>query len=691
MPINPTVPKDLGKLIISCWKANPKHRPDFADILKSLSSSSAKINKITFSTPKSIHHEKSTMPPQRFLSLRKFTKRTYILVAILFFLLIVAAVAVCVIIAANSNRRDLLDTFTASTSIISTTVAAGSLHTNPSTSNSLNSALTTASSAFTPDLGITSIPYCSTLSDVTGISPFSHVDSSTDIASTPINSGSTSAVETSTSSPVASTSDFASTPITSGSTNTDVETSTFSPVDSSTDIATTPITSGSTSAVETSTFSPVVSTSDFTSTPITSGSTNTDIEISTFSPVDSTSDIASTPITSGSTTTGVETSTSSPVDATSDIVDTLFTSTTSSEDTSNFSTLNSEIPSTDIQTDSITSSSILIESPTTTTTDPVSTTTTSVLYTTATIVSTLAGGAFDPAVLGFDGYGASVSFDKPYAIAYRRSDDMIFLSEFDAARIRTINGSGYVSTIIRNSSTIKDGPLASASFGEPFGITVNTSGNLFVSDRFGSIRVVNDTTVYTIAGNLVKDSSPDVVNPNAVTFDGAGNVYWAQEAGKIQKLSPSGTIWTLTSLFQKPRGLVFDPSTNVFYISDNHYIKNMTLDGTISIMCGSTSSGFVNDVGLNARFSGMNGLALDGKGNLIIADTNNNAVRSMNIATLNVTTIAGNRTAGMNNGFANISTFNGLRAVAVDQNGDILVSDFRSNVVRKISFVKIPI
>lgn len=104
---------------------------------------------------------------------------------------------------------------------------------------------------------------------------------------------------------------------------------------------------------------------------------------------------------------------------------------------------------------------------------------------------------------------------------------------------------------------------------------------------------------------------------------------------------------------------------------------------SVLTIAGSQRRGIRNGLGSAARFRKPAGLALDGSGNLVIADAGNNRIRRMT-PDGTVTTVAGSRISGKRDGKKGSSTtFNDPEGVAVDRNGDILVADTRNQTVRR--------
>ncbi len=122
------------------------------------------------------------------------------------------------------------------------------------------------------------------------------------------------------------------------------------------------------------------------------------------------------------------------------------------------------------------------------------------------------------------------------------------------------------------------------------------------------------------------------------------------------------------------------------YVADagnNNRIRKIAPDGHITTLAGG-SEGFADGAGAQASFNTPSGLAIDGNGNLYVADTGNNRIRKVTPEGV-VSTIAGDGTAGYVDGAAAQARFDGPIGVAVDEAGNVYVADTYNDRVRKIS------
>ena len=142
-----------------------------------------------------------------------------------------------------------------------------------------------------------------------------------------------------------------------------------------------------------------------------------------------------------------------------------------------------------------------------------------------------------------------------------------------------------------------------------------------------------------------------------------------------------------------PDGVALDKGGNL-YIADssNFVIRKVTAGGTITTVAGNHSlgEGYGGDGGpaTSAQIGDVYGIALDGAGNLYIADTENNAVRMVTPAGI-ITTVAGNRSLGLgysgDGGLATSAQLAHPTGAAVDAAGDLYISDAYNGVIRKVA------
>lgn len=138
--------------------------------------------------------------------------------------------------------------------------------------------------------------------------------------------------------------------------------------------------------------------------------------------------------------------------------------------------------------------------------------------------------------------------------------------------------------------------------------------------------------------------------------------------------------------FSRLTGLIKDNDGNIFVADrDNNRIRKVTPEGVVSTFAGSGSGGaIVNGTGTAAGFYAPYGITIDGTGNLYVGEYANQAVRKITPAAV-VTTLAGNPTAGNQNGTGSAASFNQPVGLATDASGNVFVADYINHLIRKIT------
>jgi sugar lactone lactonase YvrE len=191
----------------------------------------------------------------------------------------------------------------------------------------------------------------------------------------------------------------------------------------------------------------------------------------------------------------------------------------------------------------------------------------------------------------------------------------------------------------------------------PQGVAVDATGNVYVADTDHNrvLKVAADGTVIPMAGTGHSGFSGDrgpaakarLDTPTAVAVDSTANVYIADSGNsRVRRISPDGTITTVVGTghccvsgdggsaakarLNTPTGLVFDIAGNL-YIADGlgKIVRRVGTDGTITTVAGTGRRGFSGDGGSAAQapLGYPWGLAVDGSGNVYIADGDDRRVR----------------------------------------------------------------
>ena len=322
-------------------------------------------------------------------------------------------------------------------------------------------------------------------------------------------------------------------------------------------------------------------------------------------------------------------------------------------------------------------------------------------------VTTVAGGAFGYA----DGQGTAAKFNSPNGITVDSAGN-IYVADYGNNCIRKIDNTGYVSTLAGSSGSrgSADGQGATAQFYNPAGIAVDSVGNIYVADSEGGcIRKIDSAGyVTTVAGGgpgIYADgqgTAAKFYEPGDVAVDSAGNIYVADTGNHcIRKIDNTGYVTTFAGTtgvglvdgqgtaarFIFPQGIAMDFAGNIYVAEgsggNNNCIRKISSTGYVTTLAGSTASGFINGQGTAAQFNNPAGVTVDSVGNIYVADPGNNCIRKID-STGYVSTLVGSTTPGFADGQGTAAQFNGPYYIAVDSAGNIYVTDYNNNCIRKI-------
>jgi sugar lactone lactonase YvrE len=297
----------------------------------------------------------------------------------------------------------------------------------------------------------------------------------------------------------------------------------------------------------------------------------------------------------------------------------------------------------------------------------------------------------------------------------------IFTKDSAIVPLAPVNRGGEVpNTIYSNTQTFAgndnagfmDGTGRKAKFNRPSKIAVDNNGYLYVSDELNNRirKIAPDGTVTTLAGSGKPGAENNVMglkasfnNPSGIAVDKSGNVYVADVFNhRIRKISPSGAVSTyagngqaafadntngLNASFHFPVDLAVDEAGNIYVVDEgNNRIRKITPGGSVSTFAGSGYTGsFDSRTGEIATFNQPNGITIDKKGNLYVADQLNHKIRKITSAGV-VTTFAGSGAAGsLDNVMGAMASFNNPRGIVVDKAGNVFVGDVANQKIRKIS------
>jgi hypothetical protein len=332
----------------------------------------------------------------------------------------------------------------------------------------------------------------------------------------------------------------------------------------------------------------------------------------------------------------------------------------------------------------------------------------------ATAAMLLAGGAAGQAPV--NGVQATtVPLLIPGGLAYDSLGNLYIAATNDHV-VRVVSPAGVINTYAGTGAqgfSGDGGAATSAQLDSPTGIAVDSNNNVYIADTHNNrIREVLASTgvINTIAGTGAAGLGGDggaatsaVLNyPTAVAVDSAGNVYIADTNNHRIREIKSGTISTVAGDSEQfyigdgglataagldsPNGVAVDSAFNI-YIGDthNHRVRLVTFTtGIITTYAGTGVKTYTAD-GVAANTSGLarpRGLAIAPNGTLLIADSDNDRVRSVSGG--NIATVAGNGQQGFSGdiGLATAATIDTPRAVAATANNSVVLSDTENDRVR---------
>ena len=318
------------------------------------------------------------------------------------------------------------------------------------------------------------------------------------------------------------------------------------------------------------------------------------------------------------------------------------------------------------------------------------------------IISTVAGdGTGAAGYVGDPGPATSAEFDAPLAVTVDAAGDLFIADSLNSVIRRVDANTKIISTVAGNGSFCSPisgdgGPALSAGLCYPNGISVDAAGNLYIADSLDQrIRIV------AVA------SAPPTAAAAAPAFSVTGGTYGGPQTAIISDATPGASIYitmdgttptALSAGYLGPinvsgsvtvKAIAIAPGYQPSPLATAAYTINYPPVALISTVAGDGVNGFngAGGAAASAEFGYLQGLALDGAGNLYMADTGNNVVWMFSPATGKINIVAGNGTPGYSgdSGPATSAQLYYPSGPAADQSGNLYIADSTNNVIRLVT------
>ncbi len=188
---------------------------------------------------------------------------------------------------------------------------------------------------------------------------------------------------------------------------------------------------------------------------------------------------------------------------------------------------------------------------------------------------------------------------------------------------------------------------------------------------------------------------------NGIKPDGTGSLFVTDGSQRLLRITPDGVLTVIAgkanqagningqgaeARFNEPGQIAIDALGNI-YVADqkNNLVRKITPGGLVATFAGSGVAGSTDGLGTGASFNQPTGLVFDGFGNLYVSDYNNDIIRKITPDGLVITIAGSNGTPGFVNGQGTSALFSGPGYMAIDGAGNLYVSDVGNNAIRMIS------
>ena len=330
---------------------------------------------------------------------------------------------------------------------------------------------------------------------------------------------------------------------------------------------------------------------------------------------------------------------------------------------------------------------------------------------------TTVAGTGEPGFGGDEGPAEEARLNNTEGVAVDGSGNL-YIADSGNRRVRRVDTAGTITTVAGNGGSGfggDGGPAVMASLNHPAGVAVDGLGDLYIAESREHMihRVDASGTITTVAGTgepgFGGDGGPAVEaqfgGPVSVAVDSTGALYIADTLNRrIRRVDPGGTITTVAGIgeigysgdgglavnaqLRYPTGVAVD-NTGALYIADseNHRIRRVDVSGTIRTIAGTGESGYSGDgvLATGAWLHTPGRVAVDGAGNLYIADSGNHRIRRVDVSgTIRTIAGTGERGYGGDGGPAVEAQLGYPVSLAVDGSGALYIADSGNHRIRRV-------
>jgi len=339
------------------------------------------------------------------------------------------------------------------------------------------------------------------------------------------------------------------------------------------------------------------------------------------------------------------------------------------------------------------------------------------------IIKTVAGtgiAATNP-TNGEGGPATSAQINTPHGLAVDASGNLFYTDSGLNVVREVVKSTGNIQTVAGNGIagfSGDNGPATAAELLGPMAIALDSAGDIFISDNLrirevvkatGKIMTVAGTGTYGFSGDGGPATSAEISTAWGLAVDPSDNLYITDSgSGRIREVaSASQIIQTIAgngflaysgdggpatnAQLDYPEDVFVDAHGNT-YIADtgSNVVREVeAATGNIKTVAGNGTQGYSGDGGVatTAQLHFPSGVAVDASGNVYIADSFNYVVREVDATTGKIRTIAGNGTPGYSGdgGLATSAQMNYPICLRLDSSGNLYIGELINSVVRKVN------